>query len=137
MKVIDHITYHVPPGTLGDPDVNPELQQFMNSLGLYEIPANDKFEHGWRVRWWKASSPPNFFIVRTAPALHLVEGETKNPNDPLGLDGRGDQLVLGHLCISGNLARFEALKTSKWLTRNSGSGRIWLQFANLRVEVRP
>lgn len=117
LTVINHVTYHVPAGTLDDPN----LSKLMSSLGLEEVDALDPFEHGWKVRWWRA-------WYRTSKVmLHLVETD----------DGEQDMLSLGHFCISGNRERYETLKASRWCTRNSGSGRIWLEFANLRIEVRP
>lgn len=126
--MIDHLTYHVPPGTLN----HPELLLFMKTLGLIEIPADDPFEHGWEVRWFRhfRNEPP--YQVR----LHLVQGEHDFPD--MSKADR-DELILGHFCISGmEVEQIRAkAREMEWLDRDSGSGRIWLRFANLRVEVRP
>jgi hypothetical protein len=131
--MINHITIHVPDGTLDDPD----LARFMNALAFNETPANDPFEHGWKVRWWRQSQRAgllgSFPDPRYTTNLHLVEGWAEGM-------GRGDkdELSLGHICVSGwGAIWFQAVANSRWCVRDSGSGRCWLQFANIRIEVRP
>lgn len=119
--MINHVTYHVPAGTLERPD----LDVFMRLTGLREIEPNDSFEHGWKVRWFMTEAARR-------PLIHLVESD----------DGEQDLLALGHFCVNvGSRAVVRAMardaKGEGWLERDSGSGRIWLKFANLRVEVRP
>lgn len=116
--MIDHVTYHVPDGAL-DGDA---VKMFMNALDLREIPADDPFEHGWKVRWFR----PAARFGRTSPNVHLVETD----------DGECDSLMLGHFCVVVSEQRKTALSRSSWCERDSGSGRIWLAFQNLRVEVR-
>lgn len=125
---IDHITYHVEPGTLA----NPDLIGFMKLLGFEEIEPNDPFEHGWNVRWFRTDHDTDADRKRT-PAIHLVEGEVPSGITPF------DRLVLGHICVKGHgiVAITTRARAKGWLERDSGSGRIWLAFANLRVEVRP
>lgn len=119
---LDHITYHVPAGTLERRD----LLSFFRTIGMEEVSADDEYEHGWDVRWFAP------FIDGDEPAkrplIHLVESG----------DGEQDALALGHFAVKGPV-RAVAARASKrgWLERDSGSGRIWLAYANLRVEVRP
>lgn len=123
--MIDHITYHVPPGTLAEP----ELDVLMNILGFEEFPAAESVPDDWKVRWWKRSgqSLQNF----REPDLHLVEGKTPD------CAYNHDLLCLGHFCVVVRPSEFSYLKGTRWCFRDSGSGRIWVGFANIRVEVRP
>jgi hypothetical protein len=119
--MIDHVTIHVHEGTLDRED----LTDFMVLIGLSEIPPNDPFEHGWKVRWFRqligsGYSPPS------APAVHLVETD----------DGEEDLPNLGHFCVIVPAKRKEWLAKTEFCERDSGSGRIWLRFENIRVEVR-
>jgi hypothetical protein len=122
--MIDHVTYHVAPGTLDDPD----LPLFLEAIGLKEVEPDDPFEHGWKVRWFRS------WGVRNRTTIHLVEG-TFNPSGTLFQDQ--DDLVLGHFCVKVGATTYAALRATRWLDRDSGSGRIWMKFNNLRVEVRP
>lgn len=119
--MIDHLTIHVPPGTLERDD----LAQFFDQLNMDEVPPNDVFEHGWKVRWFRD-------CLHRGPAVHLVEGFLEESE---GLSQ--DRLGLGHFCVRVGQARVRRLASSHWCVRASGSGRIWLQCANIRVEVRP
>lgn len=117
--MIHHVTYHVPEKVLQGPD----LSRLMNEIGFVEIPANDKFEHGYNVRWFKASG-----AGIGHPPVHFVADDS----------GLGGNLRLGHLCVSGvGLKKFEELARSHYCSRNSGSGRIWLELPSIRIEVRP
>lgn len=120
---LDHVTYHVPPGTLDRRD----LEEFFELLRFEEIEADDIFEHGWKVRWFRPFSG--------GTAIHLVEGSHQPENGVL--IQHEDRLALGHFCVHVGKRRLEQLKELKYCERNSGSGRIWLTYANLRVEVRP
>jgi hypothetical protein len=125
--MIDHVTYHVVPGTLERID----LKSFMLALGLEEIEAAESVPEGWRVRWFARPD----YLPGNQTVLHLVETprSAQIPNA-----GNGDKLGLGHFCVTGvGLDRYNGFKATRWLDRDSGSGRIWLRFANLRVEVRP
>lgn len=116
--MLDHVTYHVPAGALnGD-----AVKMFMSALDFREIPPDDPFEHGWKVRWFA----PTARFGRTSTNVHLVETD----------DGEQDILMLGHFCVVLTERRKLALAQSSWCERDSGSGRIWLAYANLRVEVR-
>ena len=124
--MINHVTVHVPPETLNDP----ALLTFMTMLRMEEVKPDDPFEHGWEVRWFKnkAAEPP------AQTYLHLVAGEHMNHHGFVQ-----DVLCLGHICIDAvevDMVR-QIARQMGWLERDSGSGRIWLNFYNLRVEVRP
>lgn len=119
--MIDHITIHVLPGTLN----NEIWTKFFALLGMVEVPADDEYEHGYNVRWWKFDPLPASYH----PKVHLVETD----------DGERDDLALGHFCVSGiepGEIRLKAMRLGV-LERDSGSGRIWLSYAGVRVEVRP
>lgn len=122
--MINHVTYHVEPGTLSKRD----LQSFMSMLGLKEVPPDDSYEHGWNVRWFESPLATGY-SSDVIPLIHLIETD----------DGERDSLALGHFCISGrSLEPIKAMSAAEgWLERDSGSGRIWLAFGGLRVEVRP
>lgn len=120
---LDHITYHVESGTLERRD----LLTFFRMLGMEEVPADDRYEHGWYVRWF-ASVPVPGDLYRL-PYIHLIETEESDDHD---------RLALGHFCIQGDVDYLRNHpRAGDYIKRDSGSGRIWLQFANLRVEVRP
>lgn len=129
--MIDHVTYHVPHGALDDP----ELAEFLGILGLEEVEPKDKFEHGYKVRWFLPLE--NDLGGFGHPAIHLVDGDPP----PTGTSPMHDQLALGHLCVIVPKRNYEWMKAialnRQWLERDSGSGRVWLAFANLRVEARP
>jgi hypothetical protein len=121
--MIDHVTIHVLPGTL-DSHV---WWSFFRLLGMEEVAPDDPYEHGYRVRWWAefedGDEPPR------KPFVHLVETD----------DGERDSLALGHFCVSGINPSSIRLRAHRLgvLERDSGSGRMWLSFAGVRVEVRP
>lgn len=110
--MINHITYHLSPMGLHD------IGGLMNALRFQEIATDDPFEHGYNVRWFARTGSPN---------VHFVA------------DGNGgDKLVLGHFCVMVPEDHFRELRDPEnpWLVRDSGSGRIWLQCDNVRIEVR-
>lgn len=126
--IIDHITIHVPEPTLN----TAWTANFFTLLGFEEIDPNDSFEHGYSVRWFRVPRPdrPPFGEPgpQRSPDVHLVESDT----------GEQDLLALGHFCIKAESAsRFNMMRASSYCVRDSGSGRIWLEHANIRVEVRP
>lgn len=125
---MDHVTYHVPPGTLDDPD----LETFIIGLGFEPIPAKESVPEGWKVAWYERRRYALLGSAVLRPNLHLVE----TPEHAWAL-AEGDQLALGHMCVCVDDRHYRALQSSKWCVRNSGSGRIWMEFANLRFEVRP
>lgn len=129
MSVLNHVTIHVPPGTLADPD----LEEFWELLGFREVKPDDIHEHGWNVRWFRI--PWRLWGAESSPAIHLVEGiHFPKPCDPESHDR--DVPALGHICVSSCVG-YKTLEQSKFLQRSSGSGRIWVGLANIRVEVRP
>lgn len=117
--MIDHVTIHVEPGTLKRAD----LADFFRIIGMAEVDADDPYEHGWDVRWF---APWDKAGATTKPYIHLVETD----------EGEHDIYALGHFCVvmDPDIIRTRAPER---ITRDSGSGRIWLGFANIRVEVRP
>lgn len=133
MTMVDHVTVHVPAGTLdGD-----GIERFMHMIDFNEVDANDPlYTHEHVVRWFKAWENPAH--PRVQPLIHFVEG---TPPPELKKNGVYDQLVLGHICVAMPVRRMMLVsrlaREAGWLARDSGSGRIWLQFANIRVEVRP
>jgi hypothetical protein len=130
--IVDHVTIHVPFGTLTEESSAAWTVNFFTLLGFEEIEPNDPFEHGWVVRWFRVPRTPRIPFgepgVQKHPAIHLVESG----------DGEQDLPALGHFCITSiGQRRFGVLAASSYCVRNSGSGRIWLRHANIRVEVRP
>lgn len=122
--MIDHVTVHVMSGWLrGNPDV---WTKFFDLLGMVEVEPNDKYEHGYNVRWW---APNDLADTPEKPYIHLVETE----------DGERDLLSLGHFCVSGIKPASIRLRAERLgvMERFSGSGRCWLSYAGVRVEVRP
>lgn len=128
--MIDHITIHIPAGTFADPD----LETFISSLGFESIRAAESVPDGWQVRWYMRRRVALLGIDVLKPDLHLVETPVEEG------EARGwkqDHYGMGHICVNVGRANYNALRASKWCVRDSGSGRIWLEFANLRFEVRP
>jgi hypothetical protein len=111
----------------------------MYILGFEEIEPDDPFEHGWNVRWFKMDPTPVWRDGEPVPQagqpkLHLVEGDVPSGITPF------DRLCLGHFCVrvgDDMDALGRAAEQSGFIERDSGSGRIWLAFGGLRVEVRP
>lgn len=109
--MINHVTYHLTPSGLKG------VGDLMGALGFQEVEPDDPFEHGYDVRWFKRAG---------SPLVHFVSDG----------DLIGDELRLGHICVLVNMLVWQWSKTCKYLTRDSGSGRIWLGYDNLRVEIR-
>jgi hypothetical protein len=110
---VDHVTYEVLESDLNDPD----LAAFMFLLGFAEIEPDAKIEKNWKVRW---------FIDSVGFTIHFVAGSRRH-------------IGLGHFCIHRvGTNKFGKLRKSHRCTRDSGSGRIWMDGpAGIRVEVRP
>lgn len=117
--MLDHVTVHIPEGSLDGDD----LPAFMALIGFREIPARDTlYEHDLKVRWFVPVH------VGVEPVkLHFVETD----------NGEHDILAYGHFCVKMPKDRIRALSSHRLCTRDSGSGRIWMEYANIRVEVRP
>jgi hypothetical protein len=120
MTSFDHYTIHVGVGILG----STQLEKFFSLLQFDEIPPNDPYEHDWKVRWFR----PRF----GGPNVHVIETD----------DGEKDMIALGHFCLKFDTqervdSMEQVARQRDWLERASGSGRIWLSFGNIRVEVRP
>jgi hypothetical protein len=109
--MIDHLTYHLTPEGLS------RVGGLMMLLGFEEVEPNDPFEHGYSVRW---------FERHVRPLVHFVADDS----------GECDSLALGHFCVVVSPDRFEEAADSRYCVRNSGSGRIWLEHDQVRVEVR-
>jgi hypothetical protein len=123
----NHGTYHVPLGTLRES----RLEAFFTLLGFYEINPDDPHEHNWNVRWFKDA-------YSDGPLIHLVEGAAEIPQlDGTTIHTDRDYPGLGHFCVARPRKAYDLLARSPHCVRDSGSGRIWLQYANLRVEIRP
>jgi hypothetical protein len=120
--VINHVTYHLSREALGYSC----LEEIMvDLLGFREIEPDDPFEHGYQVRWFQlieALGDPGL------PVIHFVAHGDRDPY----------RLGLGHFCVVVAPDRFEACRKSDYCARDSGSGRIWLEYDNcrLRIEVR-
>lgn len=139
--MINHVTYHVLPEVLHDP----ELAAFMRHIGLTELdnPAlRDTKEAGYDVRWFAhmrvAAAGSTSLREPAGAVLHLVATD----------DGDRDLIGLGHFCVTIGRERYNVARLSKWCVRDSGSGRVWLAFPvqpgrgelhdeAIRVEVRP
>lgn len=115
--MINHITYHVSINALQD------IHEPMKLLGFQEVPPDDDYDlqPGYVVRWFRRAG---------SPLVHYVAYEG------YGDQQQGDQLDLGHFCVVVPPDVFERARKSKWCTRDSGSGRIWLCPDNVRIEVR-
>jgi hypothetical protein len=126
--MLHHVTYHVKPGALTGSDI----KVFMSTLGFRETdPSVDGLEDGWNVRWFERGWP------RPSTKIHFVEGAFEVGEGRERHTEHFDRLALGHFCVRVGRARYGILRGSQWCVRDSGSGRIWLAFSNLRVEVRP
>lgn len=117
--MIDHVTYEVPKNTLARDVIAKHLDDFFSYLDMEEVEADIKIEgEGWVVRWYEDGE---------GIQVHLVEGEGKIQRD----------LGLSHFCVVVAPELFARAKASRYLERDSGSGRIWLAGPlKLRVEVR-
>lgn len=119
--MIDHVTYHI--GRLAITDRR--LTGFMNLLGFEEVEPDDPFEHGYQVRWFESLTEvaTGFY----GPKIHFVA-------DGAACDVK---LGLGHFCIIVGGERYDRITQSAFCVRQSGSGRAWMEFDRIRVEVRP
>jgi hypothetical protein len=110
--VITHVTFQIP----REAYESPELDEFMNVLGLEEIPTT--YQDAWDCRW--------FMDVETTMEVHLTAA-------PMGVE-QG----LGHLCVVVNDQMYRQLGESKWVERKRPGGwRTWLLGpGGLRVEIQ-
>jgi hypothetical protein len=121
MSYINHITYEVPRYTLDD---DTGLIDFFDAcLGFEEMEAKDKYEHDYKVRWFRDED---------GNQIHLVENSEPHMKPPMPVFPLG----LGHFCVFVSPERFDYARKSRWLTRDSGSGRIWLEMGVIRAELR-
>jgi hypothetical protein len=104
-----HLTYEIDMADLHEEG----LEEMLRILGFREVEPGEPAP--WPLRWFKD-------VNHTT--LHLVGRDTV----PLGL---------GHFCATVPRHVWDGLRRREWCTRDSGSGRIWLEAYGLRVEVRP
>jgi hypothetical protein len=118
--MIQHVTYHLSRDELG----YTALAEIMELVGFEEVKPNDPFEHGYEVRWFRPTRADEPY----ATIVHFVAYE----------DG-WNRLGLGHFCVEVGRERFEECRKSDYCVRDSGSGRIWLEYdgGRLRIEIRP
>jgi hypothetical protein len=128
MTYIDHVTFHVPRGTFDLGPISSDIGVFWDMLGFIEIEPEEEPFAG-TVRWFQARGED------WQPLVHCIDAVVVPPM-PFQ-----DQPGLGHLAIAADPQMFSAIKTiatqKGWLDRDSGSGRFWVRYENIRVEVRP
>lgn len=112
--MIDHLTYQI--GRTAIESL--ALGEFMKLLGFHEAIPGDPFEHGYLVRWFKKAGQP---------AVHYVSEDIPEPVN----------LGLGHFCVVLEPSDYQRAIYSRFIDRNSGSGRAWLRYDDARVEIRP
>lgn len=112
--MINHVTYQLTPEGLKS------IGGLMSVLGFQEVEPDDPFEHGYDVRWFKRAAPPLIHFVSEAMSA-------RRPWPNLGL---------GHFCVMVSPEVYKRCAGSAYCSRNSGSGRIWLEWDKVRVEVR-
>lgn len=123
--IIDHVTVHVEPGT------HEKAEELLSLMGLLGLVACEPREHGVpegaTVTWWRFPFQPS------TPYLHLIDSPYSG-----GGERSGDRLQLGHFCVVLNdPRRYKKVEESPWCVRASGSGRCWVEFGGIRMEVRP
>lgn len=119
MTKVDHVTYQVPYGALS----RDQIGEFFRLLRMKEVEPDGHIEKDWKVRWFEDDE---------GFQVHLVEPENNQ------LQPQDVNLALGHLCVLVTGADYDLASQSILCTRNSGSGRIWLDGpCGLRAEVRP
>jgi hypothetical protein len=130
--MLHHVTYHVPAAKLeGSP-----IKAFMSAMGFQEVEVPDwelQAAGALTVRWFQSGKQKHPVTV------HLVGGDRIVNEGQWGeYTEHFDRLALGHMCVAVGRARMNNLKRTSWCVRDSGENdRIWCEFANLRVEVRP
>jgi len=140
--MINHVTYQLSEEALGWTC----LEEIMvDLLGFVEVQPNDPFEHGWQVRWFKPDlkdpTSPEIALggdgLVKPPLIHFVAARDDQVDTSAFRVSR-TAVGLGHFCVVVSPERFEACRRSDYLARDSGSGRIWLEYDNnrLRIEVR-
>lgn len=129
--MINHVTYQLSEEALGWSCLDEIMVEL---LGFREIDPDDPFEHGWHVRWFQlieALGDTGF------PVIHFVAA-ADDQVDTSAFRASRTAVGLGHFCVVVSPDRFEACRRSDYLARDSGSGRLWLEYDNnrLRIEVR-
>lgn len=126
---IDHVTYTVPPGTFDNDDLyESEVDNFFGTLGMKKVPADEKTEKDWTVRWYTDG------VI----TIHLVENRPP-PGETIASNAAPTVWGLNHFAIKVPKAEQDSLARSVFCTRDAreeGSSRIWLTGpAGIRVEV--
>lgn len=114
--MIDHVAYTV--SKLHEDD----LDEFMGALGFvpFAIPKDAPqaaYEATQRQRWYTDGGECD---------VHIVEHSDE-----------ADLLGWGHFCVLAESGEaYENARDSQWLARDNDTGRVWLAYNGLRVEVR-
>lgn len=129
--MLDHVTFHVPPGTLARGNGR-DITLFFELIG-YQPTGVEESAEGLEIRWFRSQG-----LFRNNPFIHVVEGRAPHDFSKYGVY---DQPVLGHICARVPdrkwLATAREAQRLGWLERHrEGSHRFWIKFANIRVEVR-
>lgn len=121
MSHLDHVTVHM---ESSEALHSSTLTALLAALGFHEVEPDRAIELDWNVRWFEPT--------HNATILHLVAADD-DPSFPDPVPS------LSHICIAGVGAdRFEMAVHSEWCEHyRSGSGRCWLSYRGLRIEVRP
>jgi hypothetical protein len=113
--MIDHVTYELNEQTLHSVDVT----RFLYALGMVEVRPDAAIEAEYDVRWFKYQYQ-DFYVHLVARVDFVIRAK-----------------LWDHFCAIVQPDRYGELAKSKWLERDSGSGRIWLSGpGGIRVEVR-
>jgi hypothetical protein len=124
---VNHITYQLSPEALGYSC----LDELMELIGFEEIEPGESVPEGWSIRWFADKERGDHNCI--APVLHFVACRIR-------WTYRYDSVALGlgHFCVRVG-TRYEECRRSDYCVRDSGSGRVWLEYDNkrLRIEVRP
>lgn len=138
--MIDHVTFQLEWDALG----YTLLDEIMGLIGFAEIEPGESVPDGWAVRWFRKIRDTSPIVplggpgVQPPPVLHFVAAQDEAV-DTSAFRAARVSIGLGHICVRVGRERYEACRRSDYLARDSGSGRIWLEYDNnrLRIEVRP
>lgn len=119
--MIHHITYQVRDNDIASDD----WAEFFKLFTIWEVPPEEEVPEGWKVRWFQDADHVQ---------IHLVSHPRYQPTR---CGAWRTERNLGHVCVKLDEHRYEACRQSRFLKRDSGSGRIWLECHSVRVEVRP
>jgi hypothetical protein len=137
---VNHVTFQLKPAAIntnkapgGKRVIEGDLlADVMTLIGFEEIEPDDPFEHGYIVRWFR---PRHRLGITVCPVIHFVAVEGK---DARKWPWSKVHLGLGHFCVVGlGEDAYRAAIASDYLLRDSGSGRAWLLYDSVRIEIRP